>query len=37
MEVTNATMDVQPQIKTDPFLLEIIRNHLITTCKEMGQ
>ena len=22
--------------KTDPFLLEIVRNHLITTCKEMG-
>ena len=23
-------------IVTDPFLLEIIRNNLITTCKEMG-
>lgn len=23
-------------IATDPFLLEIIRNHLVTTCKEMG-
>ena len=23
-------------IKTDPFLLEIIRNHLVTTCREMG-
>ncbi len=23
-------------IQTDPFLLEIVRNHLITTCKEMG-
>ncbi len=26
----------EQEIKTDPFLLEIIRNHLITTCKEMG-
>ncbi len=25
-----------PAMRTDPFLLEIIRNHLITTCKEMG-
>lgn len=24
------------EIRTDPFLLEIIRNFLITTCKEMG-
>ena len=23
-------------LATDPFLLEIIRNHLITTCREMG-
>jgi len=24
------------EIKSDPFLLEIVRNHLSTTCKEMG-
>jgi N-methylhydantoinase B/oxoprolinase/acetone carboxylase alpha subunit len=29
-------MATAPVIRTDPFLLEIIRNHLITTCKEMG-
>ena len=29
-------MSTAPVIRTDPFLLEIIRNHLITTCKEMG-
>jgi N-methylhydantoinase B/oxoprolinase/acetone carboxylase alpha subunit len=23
-------------LRTDPFLLEIIRNHLVTTCREMG-
>jgi N-methylhydantoinase B len=25
-----------PAIRSDPFLLEIVRNHLVTTCKEMG-
>lgn len=24
------------ETETDPFLLEIIRNHLVTTCREMG-
>jgi N-methylhydantoinase B/oxoprolinase/acetone carboxylase alpha subunit len=31
-----AATDVSAAIRTDPFLLEIVRNHLITTCKEMG-
>lgn len=31
--MTNAR---EQPISTDPFLLEIIRNYLITTCKEMG-
>jgi N-methylhydantoinase B len=28
--------DTDQPLATDPFLLEIIRNHLITTCREMG-
>ena len=32
----SATDTGSSTIKTDPFLLEIIRNHLVTTCREMG-
>lgn len=28
--------DAEGSVKTDPFLLEIIRNYLTTTCEEMG-
>ena len=31
-----STASSETGITTDPFLLEIVRNHLITTCKEMG-
>lgn len=31
-----ATTSTPTEIRTDPFLLEIVRNFLITTCKEMG-
>ena len=31
-----AVAATSPELRTDPFLLEIIRNFLITTCKEMG-
>jgi N-methylhydantoinase B len=29
-------IDAAAGVRTDPFLLEIVRNHLITTCREMG-
>ena len=32
----SSTVPAASGITTDPFLLEIIRNHLITTCREMG-
>ena len=31
-----SAVDAGPRIATDPFLLEIIRNYLVTTCQEMG-
>jgi N-methylhydantoinase B len=31
-----APADAGSGLATDPFLLEIIRNHLVTTCREMG-
>jgi N-methylhydantoinase B len=38
MSTTVASPEAAPtaELETDPFLLEIIRNHLITTCREMG-
>jgi N-methylhydantoinase B len=35
MTATHASSP-RPEIRTDPFLLEVMRSHLITTCREMG-
>ncbi len=32
----SSTTETSAAIKTDPILLEVIRSHLITTCREMG-
>ena len=33
---TSLKQDIENVVKTDPFVLEIIRNYLTTTCEEMG-
>ncbi len=34
--IAESRVTVKPQIETDPILLEVIRSHLITSCREMG-